>query len=117
MTPEDLVAQLAPIRVPLHFAEFGLRDALALISLGILAGLCLSLPLRALTRAARGPEKPTSLPATATPQERLTELALDLRRSGAPVPPELHRALYDPSARFDPTACDDAHTSPQATRP
>ena len=50
MTPEELVASLAPVRVPESFARFGLQDAFAAVALGLVAGLLLSAVLRVVTR-------------------------------------------------------------------
>ena len=106
MTPEDLVSRLAPVRVPEDFARFSLQDALAVIALGLLGGLLLSILLRGLTRPRPRAIHQTRARITAlsglAPQERVAGLALLLRDLGEDLPPQMRMALYDPGAPAEP---------------
>lgn len=106
MTPEDLVSRLAPVRVPEDFARFGLQDALAVIALGLLGGLLLSIMFRGMTRPRPHAIYQTRARIAAfsglAPQERVAGLALLLRELGEDIPPQMRMALYDPDAPADP---------------
>jgi len=112
MTPEELVASLAPVRVPESFARFGLQDAFAAVALGLVAGLLLSAVLRVVTRRrprrAETARQAIAALATCNPQSRLTGLAALLRDYGGTAPPKLDAALYDPAVRFDPAPLETA---------
>lgn len=112
MTPEDLVSRLAPVRVPEDFARFGLQDALAIIALGLLGGLLLSIMLRGLTRPAPDAIHQARARIAALtdrpPQERAAGLARLLREQGEDIPPQMRMALYDPGASADPIALEAA---------
>ena len=100
------------MRVPAEFAEFGLRDALAVIALGLLAGVLLSVILRGLTRPRATPESQlgdriASLKKLA-PQDHLAGLAQLGAELGADLPQGLQKALYDPAAPSDPAAVEAA---------
>ena len=106
MTPEELVSRLAPVRVPEAFARFGVQDALAVVALGLLAGVLLSLVLRALTRprprAIHRARAGIAALQKLSPQDRMAGLALLLRELGEDVPAQARDALYDPAAPADP---------------
>lgn len=112
MNTQDLVARLAPVRVPAEFARFGVQDALAMIALGIVAGLVVAWALRHMTRRVRDPvaaaQDEIAAFAEADRETRLTGIAAVLRRAGRPVPEELSAALYDPDAAVDLAAVDRA---------
>lgn len=106
MTREELVANLAPVRVPESFARFDAQDALAACALGLIAGLLLSGLLRLVTvRRTRPVDRARAAMAelsTKTTQARITGLAALLRAHGGAGPDGLHAALYDPRATVDP---------------
>lgn len=112
MTPEDLVSQLAPVRVPEEFARFGVQDALAVVALGLLGGVLLSLALRPLTRpgqrATDRAEAAIAALRSRDRQERVTGLALLLRDLGSDIPQTARPGLYDPGAETDPAALETA---------
>ncbi|AUC52159.1 hypothetical protein CDO87_02685 [Sagittula sp. P11] len=112
MTPEELVSRLAPVRVPADFARFGLQDPLAAVALGLLAGVVLSVLLRALTAPrTRTVEDVRARIAAMThlpPQERMVALAGLLRDMGGTVPSAMSNALYDPNATTDPAPLEEA---------
>ena len=112
MTPEELVSRLAPVRVPADFARFGLQDALVAVALGLLAGVVLSVLLRALTAPrTRTVEDVRARSAAMThlpPQERMVALAGLLRDMGGTVPSAMSNALYDPNATTDPAPLEEA---------
>ncbi|MGR3365961.1 MAG: hypothetical protein ACU0CC_14240 [Sagittula sp.] len=112
MTPEELVSRLAPVRVPADFARFGLQDALVAVALGLLAGVVLSVLLRALTAPrARTVEDVRARIADLThlpPQARVAGLAGLLRDMGGTVPSAMSNALYDPNATTDPAPLEEA---------
>ena len=116
MSPEQLVAQLRPIRLPEDFATFGLLDALGAFAWGALAAMLLMLVLRPLfvrrirpVEIAKGEiERLAGLDL----KERVHGLArlldsLDPDRNRAKVE-GLSPALYDPSARIDPALLENA---------
>ena len=106
MTPEELVAQLAPIRVPTEFAQFGMQDALCAVSLGLVAGLLVARLLRGVIRPREVPPSDMKAEIAALAglgrHERLLGLATLLARIELPLPEGLSEALYDPAAAFDP---------------
>lgn len=112
MTPEELVSRLAPVRVPADFARFGLQDALAAVALGLLAGVVLSVLLRALTAPRAGTVEDVRARISALthlpPQERMVALAGLLRDMGGTVPSAMSNALYDPNATTDPAPLEEA---------
>lgn len=112
MTPEELVSRLAPVRVPADFARFGLQDALAAVALGLLAGVVLSVLLRALTapRARTVADVRARIAAMThlPPQARMVALAGLLRDMGGTVPSAMSNALYDPNATTDPAPLEEA---------
>ncbi|WP_353476356.1 hypothetical protein PVT71_27145 (plasmid) [Salipiger sp. H15] len=112
MSPEELVSQLAPIRVPAEFARFGLQDALCAISLGLVAGLLLARLLRVFVRPRVAPRGDVKAEIAALAglgrHERLLGLAAILARMELPPPAGLSEALYDPGAEFDPAIAERA---------
>ncbi|WP_146589491.1 hypothetical protein [Puniceibacterium confluentis] len=103
MTPEDLLALLAPVRIPAGFAAFGWRDALLFAALGIATALLLAPVLRLFS--ARRPSKRQQ---AATEVARLRQLDPEARMVG------LARMLR----RLDPAAAarafpDDSLYNPQ----
>lgn len=112
MTPQELAAQLAPIRVPAEFARFDLQDALCALSIGLVAGLIIARALRLISQPAPDPGEDLRAEIAALGakghQERLAGLAAILHRNGAPLPAGLERALYDPNATFDPAIAESA---------
>lgn len=110
MTPGELQAQLAPIRLPAEFAAFGPRDALV----AFLCGLLVSLALRAILApffirseppGAAARRRIAALAGSPEP-ERILGLAALLRSldpgGESPRPAGLDAALYDPRGRIDP---------------
>ncbi len=108
MTPEELLSQLAPVRMPTEFATFGLRDALLFVALGIVTALLLAPLLRRLTV-----RRPSSLQQvrdevailrSERPEARIVGLAALLRRldPAAPLAGVQLGDLYDPRAATDP---------------
>lgn len=112
MNPEDLVARLAPVRIPESFARFGVQDALAAIALGLVAALLLASLLRRVTvRKLRPADRARASIAelrAGDPRERIAGLARLLRAHGGTVPEGLSAALYDPRATIDATALERA---------
>ena len=92
MTRDELIAALAPSRLPPTMLDLDWREGLALFALGLLAGLAVAalaaplltrrLPLRQRIRATRG------LP----PQERLLAIARILGHLPAPLRPAAYGA-------------------------
>ncbi|MCQ0969546.1 hypothetical protein MLD63_03730 [Paracoccus sp. TK19116] len=112
MSPEDLVSQLAGIRIPEGFARVGVRDALTIVALGLVAGLMISAVLRLVTLRRERPvdEARRAIHALADPdpQVRVTGLAILLRDQGGEQVEGLKRALYDPRETVDPIALEAA---------
>ncbi|MFZ5962508.1 hypothetical protein ACOXXX_06105 [Thalassococcus sp. BH17M4-6] len=106
MTPQELTARLAEVRIPAGFARFGWQDALAPLALGLIAGLLVLALLRMVTvRRVRPVDQARSsirALAQADPQTRITGLAALLQDHGGTRPDGLHAALYDPRATVDP---------------
>ncbi|WP_103171764.1 hypothetical protein [Paracoccus sp. SY] len=90
MTREELLAQLSPPRLPLDMAVLGWREGLALLGLGLLAGLLVALALRPLT--ARKPSRRALIRATRgmAPEARILAIARILGK----LPEPLHAAAY-----------------------
>ncbi len=97
MTPDALVAQLHPPRLPEAFAALGWEDVLAAIGLGfVLAALLLTIFGPLLRPRPRAP-RPAALIARAArlpPQERLLALARLLSECGGTLPEDQRAALY-----------------------
>jgi hypothetical protein len=112
MTPEELVSQLAPIRVPSSFAEFGLQEGLCVVSLGLVAGLLAARLWRWLAASVPEARTDASVEVAALSvrprHERLLGLAMILRRMEVPLPGGMSGALYDPAAAFDPAIAERA---------
>ncbi|WP_420556622.1 hypothetical protein [Roseovarius sp.] len=112
MTPEELTARLADIRIPESFARFGLHDALAAAALGLIAGLLIARLARVATiRKTRPAETARAAIAElsdADPQARLAGLAALLRDLGGTPPDGLREALYNPRHPLDPAALETA---------
>ncbi|MGK7654222.1 hypothetical protein ACSQ76_17985 [Roseovarius sp. B08] len=106
MTPEDLTAHLADVRIPESFARFGLQDAMAAAALGLVAGLLIARIARfATVRKTRPAEAARAAIAGlsgAAPQARLAGLTQLLLDHGGTPPDGLGQALYNPRRRFDP---------------
>lgn len=114
MTRDELLAALAPPRLPLEMAAIGWREGLALLAAGFLAGLVLTLLIRpwvaarpswkARVRATRG------LPA----QDRILAVTRILGR----MPPALRDAAYGAAPAPDDAVIDAAarRTGPASRR-
>ena len=85
MTPEELLAQLAPPRLPAEIAALGWREILALAGLGLLMGLLVALVLRPLMT--RKPSRRALIRATRgmPPQDRILAIARILGRLPDPL--------------------------------
>lgn len=92
MTPDELLAALAPIRLPAVMRALEGREMLALVGLGLLAASLIALllgPLLTRSSSARSRIRATrGLPA----EERLLAIA----RITGRLPPELREAAYRP---------------------
>ncbi len=112
MTPEDVTARLADIRIPESFARFDVDDALAAATLGLIAGLLFARLARLVTvRKTRPSETARAAIADlsgAEPQARLAGLATLLLDLGGTPPKGLREALYNPRHPLDPTALEAA---------
>lgn len=115
MSPEEVVAELRPIRLPESIATFGPLDALGAFAWGVLAAMLLMLVLRPLfARRARPVETARAeiaRLATLEAGQRIHGLArlidsLDPDRRARPD--GLTQALYDPSAVIDPALLETA---------
>ncbi|QHQ35362.1 hypothetical protein [Algicella marina] len=106
MTPEELAARLAHVRIPESFARFGIQDALAACALGLIAALLISSLLRLVTVRRNNPlvEARSAIERLAglEKQARITGLAALLREKGGTAPDGLDEALYNPNAALDP---------------
>jgi hypothetical protein len=108
MTPDELLSQLAPVRIPAEFAALGLRDVLLFIALGIVTALVMAPLLRRLTvRRPSQVQQVRDRVATLRdlrPEERIVGLAALLRRldPAAPLAGVRPGDLYDPRAAIDP---------------
>lgn len=110
MTPDELAAQLRPVRMPAEFATFGLSDALAAFSCAVLLTMAAMLLARPLFARKADPMARVNAEigrlAGLEPGARLYGLArlletVDPQRS-APRSAEVTRALYDPVSTADP---------------
>lgn len=114
MTQEELLENLAPIRLPLSFAEFTLRDGLLALSLGLFAGLLLSklISLISVRRLSTTDQAQIEF-------ERLSKLNLEARLVGLAAMLArletneadklgLEDALYNPTASVDPSTIEQA---------
>lgn len=107
MTQEELIAQLAPIRIPVEFAEFTLQDALLALALGIVVGLLLSRLIGAITARKDSPfefaRDEIDRLTREVPSARLLGLAALLKRYAPDAIAKLglDQALYDPSQTVD----------------
>ena len=107
MSPDELAAQLAPMRIPESFARFEVQDGLAAIALGLIAGLLVAFLYRVLTKVRTDPVATVQSEIASLDQKgreaRLAGLAALLARLDrqGPRPDGLYDAIYDPQARFD----------------
>lgn len=114
MTKDDLLSQLAPVRIPAEFAAFGLRDAVLMIALGVLTGVLLSPVLQFLTRPRRSrlhQTRSTIAQLRQLPDEgRVVALANLLRKldPSAPLPEGVSKTLYEPRDTMDPEPLEQA---------
>ena len=116
MEPDALAERLRPIRLPAEFAAFGVADALAAFSCGVLAAMLLALLLRPFVRGRSDPvaqaRREIARLADAAPAARLVGLARLFDRldpdHARPRPEALTRALYDPRAACDPATVERA---------
>lgn len=114
MDPADLVGQLRPIRLPASYADFGWRDGLAAVSLGLFAGLFMLVTVRPLLappedRVAKVRQEVEAL-SQCGEEERALGLARLLERlapGGAAELPGLVDSLYS-GARTDIAALEAA---------
>ncbi len=97
MTPNELIATLGPSRLPVTLLDFGPREYLAVLGLGLLAGLIFALLLRPFT--SRGPSAAQRIRATRGQpgQERILSIARILGRLPAAMRGEAYRAGDPPS--------------------
>lgn len=115
MTRDELLAALAPPRLPADMASLGPREALAMAALGLLAALAIWALLRpilrpgpsrrAAIRASRGLPAPERMLALARALGRLPEALRPAAYGAAPPPsdPEIERiALAAPRHRRRP---------------
>lgn len=107
MSPDELAAQLAPMRIPESFARFEAQDGLAAIALGIIAGLLVAFLYRVFTTVRTDPVATVQSEIASLAQmgreARLAGLAALLNRLDrqGPRPDGLCNALYDPQVPFD----------------
>ncbi|SNR40175.1 hypothetical protein EYF88_06720 [Paracoccus sediminis] len=96
MTRDDLLEQLNPPRLPLDMAVLGWREILALVGIGILAGLLAALVLRPLM--GRRPSRRARILATRgmPPQDRILAVARILGRLPDPLRPAAYGAAPAP---------------------
>ncbi|MTH35291.1 hypothetical protein GL279_11830 [Paracoccus limosus] len=90
MTQAELIAALAPSRLPASALDPGWREALALFGLGLLAGLVLALLLRPLLR----PRVSLVQRIRATRGQPAQERLLSIARILGHLPPALRDAAY-----------------------
>lgn len=100
MTPDQLLAQLAPPRLPLDIAALGGREFLALAGIGLLAGWLAALVLRPLM--ARKPSRRARVRATRgmPPEARILAIARILGH----LPDALRPAAYGAAPAPDDAA-------------
>lgn len=96
MTPAELLAQLAPPRLPLEIAALGWQQILALAGIGLLAGWLAALFLRPLM--ARKPSRRALIRATRgmPPEARILAIARILGRLPDPLRPAAYGAAPAP---------------------
>lgn len=96
MTRHELLARLAPSRLPSDMASLGWSDLLALVGLGLLAGTGAALLLRPVL--ARRPSRRAMIRATRgmAPPERLLAIARILGRLPEPLRPAAYGAAPAP---------------------
>lgn len=107
MSPEEIIDQLAPIRLPSEFTTFGPVDALVAFAFGILVAIAArailpTLAVREESPLAMARRKIAALSGLGG-HDRLFQLAL-LFREIAPGRRVGSAALYDPDLAPDPTA-------------
>jgi hypothetical protein len=106
MTPEELAARLAPVRLPEDFAAFGWQDALAMLSLGLLAGLALAWIVRRYATEheteAQALRREIGALSRGRPEARAVGLARLLRGVAPETAMPDAAALYDPAQTVDP---------------
>lgn len=96
MTRDELLARLAPPRLPPDMAALGWPEMLALAGIGLLAGLAVALALRPLL--ARRPSRRALVRATRgmAPQDRILAVARILGRLPDPLRPAAYGAAPAP---------------------
>lgn len=108
MSQEELLANLEPIRLPLSFAEFTLRDGLLALCFGLLAGLLLARLVAAFSsrRVTTGDQVRAEIDRLAglDTEAQLVGLAglLKTYDTEAATRLGLSKALYDPAISADP---------------
>lgn len=108
MTQDELLSALAPIRMPIHFAEFTWRDSLLSLALGLILGLLISLLISRFTtrRLTKTDEVQLEIEQLKLlpPDARLVGLSHLLARLDHDKLAELglQEALYDPLINVDP---------------
>lgn len=112
MTQDELLANLAPIRIPISFAEFTLRDGLLALCLGIFAGLLLTKLISLITTRKLSPtdkaEAEIARLSKLPPEVRLVGLSALLARFDLGEQPGLKNALYNPRVSADLAAIERA---------
>jgi len=96
VTPDELLAQLAPPRLPPEIGALGWREILALAGIGLLLGLLAALVLRPLTT--RKPSRRALVRATRgmPPEVRILAIARILGRLPDPLRPAAYGAAPAP---------------------
>lgn len=105
MTQDELLANLAPIRIPSSFAEFTLRDGLLALCLGILAGLLLTKFISLITSRKQSPmdhaRAEIARLSELSPEPRLVGLCTLMTQYNPSEQNGFEEALYDPAASAD----------------
>ena len=124
MTPDEIVAALRPIRLPVAFAEVGVLDALAAFAVGAIAAYLLILIVRPFAARRSDPREAARREILAladlSPGDRLYGLVRLHARLGEPAvarPPELEAALYGRNVAVDFAAVEAAILAAAANAP